>query len=63
LDNEDAVAHLALAHAYSRLGEHDEAISAFEFATQLNPCTSSAHRELGNFLALPGRPEETAVSL
>jgi adenylate cyclase len=63
LDNEDAVAQLALGAALMRRGEQEEAISAFKFATQLNPGMVDAYRLLGGYLAQAGKPEEAIANL
>jgi tetratricopeptide (TPR) repeat protein len=63
LDNEEALAHMALGAAHMRRGEQEEAISAFEFATQLNPGMVEAYRLLGIYLGLAGRPEEAIANL
>ncbi len=41
----------------------DEAIAAFERATELNRSFASAHATLGHALTLAGRPEEAIASL
>ena len=63
LDSEDAIANMALGVAHARRGEQDESISAFGFATQLNPAMVDAYRMLGIYLALAGRPDEAIASL
>jgi tetratricopeptide (TPR) repeat protein len=63
LDNDDAMGHLALSTAYARLGEQEQAISAAEFALQLNPGLAAAYRFLGMQLAFVGRAHEAIVNL
>ncbi len=44
-------------------GQLDEAIAAFERATELNPSFASAHHSLGTSLVYAGRPDEAIASL
>lgn len=57
LDDEDAMAHLALAFALHRTNQYDQAILEARKAVNLNPSDPMAHIELGSTLDFTGSCE------
>ncbi len=62
LDDEDAAAHLALAFAYHRTNQYDQAIYEGRKAVELNPSDPLAHLELGSALDFFGESEAGIAS-
>jgi adenylate cyclase len=62
LDDEDYVAHLALAHLYMARKQGDQAKAALERAISINPNGADAYALLGNVFTMTGKPEE-AINL
>jgi len=57
LDDEDYIAHFALAYLYWLTKEHDKAIAAAERAIELNPSGADAYAVLASFFNARGKPE------
>jgi len=58
LDDEDYLAHLALAQLYIFRKEPDKVLATLERAIALNPNGAHAYAHLGNLFAVTGKPEE-----
>jgi len=58
LDDEDYLAHLALAYLHLFKKEHDKAFAALERAIVINPSGADAFAFLGTLFNLTGKPEE-----
>jgi len=58
LDDEDYLAHLALAHLHTFRKEGDQAKAALERAISINPNGADAYAVLGNIFTFSGKPEE-----
>lgn len=57
--NPDAwMAHVNLAEALARIGQHEETLPHLEAALRLKPDSALAHNNLGDNLRLLGRPQE-----
>jgi adenylate cyclase len=63
LDDEDSLAHTALAGVYRWTGQHDMAVAEAKRAVKLNPSDASAFSMLGNILDLAGMPDEAIPNL
>ena len=63
LDDEDSLAHSALASSYRWTGQHDMAVAEARRAVELNPSDAWAHFVLGNVLDLAGSPDEAIPNL
>jgi len=58
LDDEDYLAHLALAQLYWFRKEPDKAITTYERAIEINPNGADAYANLGQLFNLTGKPKE-----
>ena len=63
LDNQDAVAHLAIGRVHLARGEHNLSVAELRTSINLNPCLAQAHCSLGQSLAYSGLLDEAVRHL